>query len=172
MYIINMQPYKIHIEEKEIMKTTRDTIKVLQSVVEALVVEDQRFIEYARDAVAAKFDPPSMLAIRNSDDAWINAYRKVAHSVVLASKDMALLSLIPDHAGLFSPERINMVKINLGDYNGVTHEHAAQVIKLLESHVEMIILVTVFIVTYGRPLREAEEEDVLETISEFTEMTS
>lgn len=151
---------------------TQEKIKMLQNIVETLVVEDQKFIDYVKDAVAAGFDPPSMLAIRNSDKAWINAYREVAHNVVLASKDIALLSLIPDHAGLFSPERINMVKINLDDYDGITHEHAAQVIKLLESHAEMIILVTVFIVTYGRPLREAEEEDVLETINEFTEMTS
>lgn len=122
--------------------------------------------------MAAGFDPPSMLAIRNSDKVWINAYREVVHNVVLASKDIALLSLIPDHAGMFSPERINMVKVNLDDYEGITREHAAQVIKVLESHAEMIILVTVFIVTYGRPLREAEEEDVLETINEFTEMTS
>lgn len=152
--------------------TTQEKIKMLQNVVETLVVEDQRFIDYARDAVAAGFDPPSMLAIRNSDKVWINAYREVVHNVVLASKDIALLSLIPDHAGMFSPERINMVKVNLDDYEGITREHAAQVIKVLESHAEMIILVTVFIVTYGRPLREAEEEDVLETINEFTEMTS
>lgn len=152
--------------------TTQEKIKMLQNVVETLVVEDQRFIDYARDAVAAGFDPPSMLAIRNSDKVWINAYREVVHNVVLASKDIALLSLIPDHAGMFSPERINMVKVNLDDYEGITREHAAQVIKVLESHAEMTILVTVFIVTYGRPLREAEEEDVLETINEFTEMTS
>ena len=152
--------------------TTQEKIKMLQNVVETLVVEDQRFIDYARDAVAAGFDPPSMLAIRNSDKVWINAYREVVHNVVLASKGIALLSLIPDHAGMFSPERINMVKVNLDDYEGITREHAAQVIKVLESHAEMIILVTVFIVTYGRPLREAEEEDVLETINEFTEMTS
>lgn len=125
----------------------------LEYRVTRLVEKDKKFMEMAKETIASGFYRTNMINLISEHTLWVKEYTDTVHIVVHNANSPDLIPLIHDDNGIFKPHE--EITLNPNDYSDWRKkEGAEEVLRLIETHIEQIILLTTFILVHAQVLIE------------------